>query len=103
MNLSGELIAILTTLCWSLGIFPFTEAAKRIGSAPLNQYRLLLAWIIISIILFFWNDLNLFELFTKPQPYHYVFLGLSGIIGFSIGDYCSFTSFKLLGPKLGSL
>lgn len=103
MNLSGELIAILTTLCWSLGIFPFTEAAKRIGAAPLNQYRLLLAWIIISIILFFSNDLNIIQLFTNPQPYHYIFLGLSGIIGFSIGDYCSFTSFKLLGPKLGSL
>jgi drug/metabolite transporter (DMT)-like permease len=103
MNLSGELIAILTTLCWSLGIFPFTEAAKRIGAGPLNQYRLLLAWIIISVILFFSNDLNIFQLFTIPQPYHYIFLGLSGIIGFSIGDYCSFTSFKLLGPKLGSL
>ena len=103
MSLSGEVIALLTTLCWSLGIFPFTEAAKRIGSAPLNQYRLLLAWIIISIILFFWNDLNLAELFTTPQPYHFIFLGLSGIIGFSIGDYCSFTSFKLLGPKLASL
>ncbi|MBC7694756.1 MAG: DMT family transporter [Burkholderiales bacterium] len=103
MNLSGEVIAILTTLCWSLGIFPFTEAAKRIGSAPLNQYRLLLAWIIISIILFFWNGLTFFQLFTTPQPYHFLFLGLSGVIGFSIGDYCSFTSFKLLGPKLGSL
>lgn len=103
MSLSGEVIAILTTLCWSLGIFPFTEAAKRIGSAPLNQYRLLLAWVIISIILFFWNGLNPFDLFRTPQPYHYLFLGLSGIIGFSIGDYCSFTSFKLLGPKLGSL
>ena len=103
MNLSGELIAILTTLCWSLGIFPFTEAAKRIGVAPINQFRLLLAWIIISIILFFWNDLTIIELFKTPQPYHYLFLGLSGIIGFSIGDYCSFTSFKLLGPKLGSL
>ena len=103
MNLSGELIAILTTLCWSLGIFPFTEAAKRIGAGPLNQYRLLLAWIIISVILFFSDDLNIIQLFIKPQPYHYIFLGLSGIIGFSIGDYCSFTSFKLLGPKLGSL
>ena len=103
MNLSGELIALITTLCWSLGIFPFTEAAKRIGSAPLNQYRLLLAWIIISVILFFWNDLNFIELFTTPQPYHFIFLGLSGIIGFSIGDYCSFNSFKLLGPKLASL
>lgn len=103
MNLSGELIAILTTLCWSLGIFPFTEAAKRIGAGPLNQYRLLLAWIIISVILFFFNNLNIIQLFATPQPYHYIFLGLSGIIGFSIGDYCSFTSFKLLGPKLGSL
>ncbi len=103
MNLSGEVIAVLTTLCWSLGIFPFTEAAKRIGAAPLNQYRLLLAWIIISVILFFSNDLNIIQLFTTPQSYHYIFLGLSGIIGFSIGDYCSFTSFKLLGPKLGSL
>ncbi len=103
MNLSGEVIAVLTTLCWSLGIFPFTEAAKRIGAAPLNQYRLLLAWIIISVILFFFNDLNIIQLFTTPQSYHYIFLGLSGIIGFSIGDYCSFTSFKLLGPKLGSL
>jgi drug/metabolite transporter (DMT)-like permease len=103
VNLSGELIALLTTLCWSLGIFPFTEAAKRIGSAPLNQYRLLLAWLILTIILFFWNGLNPVDLFTSPQSYHYVFLGLSGIIGFSIGDYCSFTSFKLLGPKLGSL
>ena len=103
MSISGELIALLTTLCWSLGIFPFTEAAKRIGSAPLNQYRLLLAWLIISVILFFLNDLNIIELFTKPQPCHFLFLGLSGIIGFSIGDYCSFTSFKLLGPKLGSL
>ncbi|MCD6017856.1 MAG: hypothetical protein K0S53_977 [Bacteroidetes bacterium] len=103
MNLSGELIALLTTLCWSLGIFPFTEAAKRIGSAPLNQYRLLLAWLILTIILFFWNGLNPVDLFITHQSYHYVFLGLSGIIGFSIGDYCSFTSFKLLGPKLGSL
>lgn len=103
MFLSGEVIALLTTFCWSLGIFPFTEAAIRIGTAPLNQYRLLLAWLIISVILFCWNGVSPLELFTTPQPYQYVFLGLSGIIGFSIGDYCSFTSFKLLGPKLGSL
>jgi drug/metabolite transporter (DMT)-like permease len=97
------LLALFTTLCFSLCIFPFIEAVKRIGAAPLNQYRILLAWIIISIILFFWNDLNLFKLFVTPKPFHYVFLGLSGIIGFSIGAYCTFTSYKLLGPKLGSL
>jgi drug/metabolite transporter (DMT)-like permease len=101
--MSGELIALITTLCWSLGIFPFTEAAKRIGTAPVNQWRLLLAWVLISIILFFTNSLSIIDLFSKPHFYHFVFLGASGIIGFTIGDYCSFKSFTILGPKLGSL
>lgn len=103
MILSGELLALLTTLCFSLCIFPFLEAVKRIGAAPLNQYRILLAWLIISALLFFWNDLNIIELFIRPKTFHFVFLGLSGIIGFSIGAYCTFTAYKLLGPKLGSL
>ncbi len=99
----GELIALLTTVCWSIGIFPFTEAANRFGTAALNQYRLFLAWIVISILLLIFYSINFAELFSQPQPYHYLFLGLSGIIGFSIGDYFSFTSFRILGPKLGSL
>lgn len=101
--MQGEFIALLTTLCWSLGIFPFTAAARRLGTGPLNQYRLLLAWLIISVILCIANSISIGGLFTNPHLFHYVFLGLSGIIGFTIGDYCSFTSFKLLGPKLGSL
>jgi drug/metabolite transporter (DMT)-like permease len=99
----GESIALLTTLCWSIGIFPFTEASKRFGTAALNQYRLLLAWLIISSVLLSFYSFNLSALFSTPKSYHFIFLGLSGIIGFTIGDYFSFTSFKLLGPKLGSL
>lgn len=102
--MSGELIAILTTISWSIGIFPFTEAAKRVGALPLNQYRLLLAWIIIScIVCVNFLDGSISNLFLLPTSNHYLFLGLSGIIGFTIGDYFSITSFKLLGPKLGSL
>jgi drug/metabolite transporter (DMT)-like permease len=101
--MSGEIIAILTTICWSIGIFPFTEASRRIGTAAVNQYRLLLAWIIISVLLIVFYSTGATELFTQPQSKHYLHLGLSGIIGFTIGDYCSFKSFTLLGPKLGSL
>jgi drug/metabolite transporter (DMT)-like permease len=101
--MSGELIALLTVICWSIGIFPFTEAAKRLGTATLNQYRLLLAWFILSLILLIFYPLNPITLFQKPGQVEYLFLGLSGIIGFTIGDYFSFSSFKMLGPKLGSL
>lgn len=99
----GEAIALLTTLCWSIGIFPFTEAAKRFGTAALNQYRLLLAWLIISAILLCCYSFSITGLFSRPGLYHYLYLGLSGIVGFTIGDYFSFASFKILGPKLGSL
>ncbi len=101
--MSGEVYAIITTLCWSLGIFPFTAASKRLGTAATNQYRLLLAWVIMSFILYFNDSVSFTHLFSDPHKYHYIYLGLSGIIGFTIGDYCSFTSFTLIGPKLGSL
>jgi drug/metabolite transporter (DMT)-like permease len=100
---NGELIALLTTLCWSIGIFPFTEAAKRLGAAPLNQYRLLLAWLIISLILLLFNGISPSGIFLIPGFKNYLFLALSGILGFTLGDFFSFTSFTLLGPKLGSL
>jgi drug/metabolite transporter (DMT)-like permease len=99
----GFFIAILTTLCWSLGIFPFTEAAKRFGTAALNQYRLLLAWIFITVIACTWYSISPLQLAVTPSAHNYLFLGLSGIVGFTIGDFCAFNSFKMLGPKLGSL
>jgi len=99
----GEIYAVLTVLCWSIGIFPFTEAAKRLGAAALNQYRLLLAWLIISGILWLYAGTGFGQLFTRPLSGHFLLFGLSGIIGFTIGDYFSFLSFKTLGPKLSSL
>lgn len=99
----GIVFALITTLCWSFGIFPFTEAARRFGSAALNQYRLLLAWIFISIIACIVYGISPLTLATSPTAHNYLYLGLSGIIGFSIGDFFTFQSYKLLGPKLSSL
>jgi drug/metabolite transporter (DMT)-like permease len=99
----GILIAITTTLCWSVGIFPFTESAKRFGTSALNQYRLFLAWIFISIIACFYYSISPLHLAVSPTQHNYFYLGISGIIGFTIGDFCAFNSFKMLGPKLGSL
>ncbi len=101
--MSGEIIALLTTLCWSIGIFPFTEAAKRFGSSTLNQYRLLLAWLILFAILVMFYGISVVKLFTLPHLNNYLYLGLSGIVGFTIGDFFTFNSFKMLGPKLSSL
>lgn len=99
----GYLFALITTLCWSLGIFPFTEAARRFGTEALNQFRLFLAWIFLSIICFVALAINPINLFTQPTSHQYFYLGISGVIGFTLGDYFSFNSFRLLGPKLSSI
>lgn len=103
MIFSGEFFAFLTTLCWSIGIFPFTEATRRIGALSVNQYRLLLAWLLISIIIIFVNPGRIVELFPMLSSTPFLWFALSGIIGFTLGDYFGFSSFAMLGPKLASL
>ena len=43
------------------------------------------------------------ELFTLPSMEQWVWLGISGIIGLSIGDYFAFSAFKILGSSRTSL
>jgi drug/metabolite transporter (DMT)-like permease len=99
----GVLAALTTVLCWSCGIFPFTEAARRFGSGPLNQYRLLLGWLLITLISCIYLQVSPITLASTPTKEAYFYLGLSGLVGFTIGDLFTFNSFKILGPKLSSL
>jgi drug/metabolite transporter (DMT)-like permease len=102
-DVPGEIIALITTLCWSIGIFPFTEASRRIGPAAVNKYRLLMALVIISLVLIIFFGKSFTELFSAPTQKQYLYLMLSGVIGFTLGDYLGFSSFVKLGPRLASI
>jgi len=99
----GELVAFGTTLSWSIGIFPFTEAARRMGPNPVNHLRLVLAVIFLTIISLLYLPISFPELFSSPLPEHWLFFGLSGVIGLALGDYFSFTSFAILGARVSSI
>ncbi len=101
--MSGEQLAFCTTICWSIGIFPFTEAARKLGANSVNHLRLLLAVIMLSAIVILLFSISFTELFTLPLPEHWLWLGLSGLIGLALGDYFGFTSFSILGARMGSL
>jgi len=100
---TGIMIAFCTTLTWSIGIFPFTEASRRLGANSVNHFRLLLAVSFLTIISFTLLPLSLSEFFSSPMPEHWLWFGLSGVIGLALGDYFSFTSFAILGTRLGSI
>lgn len=103
MNYTGLIAALCTSLSWSIGIFPFTEASRRMGANAVNHFRLLLAAIVLAIILVAAAHQSLTTLFLSPTPEQWLWLSLSGIVGLSIGDYFSFTAFIILGTRVGSM
>ena len=100
MNLYGEIAALLTAVCWSFNSVVFTRAGKRVGAVTVNAVRL---WIALpALVLLHWL------LFGVPFPFaieaqRFLYLGVSGVIGFVIGDAMLFESFLLIGPRLAML
>jgi drug/metabolite transporter (DMT)-like permease len=104
MNQTTGIIAALITLTgWTIGTFSFTKAAKLYAPVSVNRVRLLYAFILLSFITCFTIWVNPAQLFSVPLPMHWVWLGISGIIGLSIGDHFAFTAFKILGSSRTSL
>lgn len=103
MNFTGINFALLATLSWSLCIFPFTQAARRLGSVPLNHFRLLLAVLLIGLVSIIFFPKDLFSLFHADFYGAWIWLGLSGILGLTIGDHFGFAMYAILGARIGSV
>jgi len=100
MPYAGESAALLTSACWALNSVCFTLAGRRVGSASVNLVRLLMAWVLLA-------GLHL-ALFGSLLPIHagvtrIGWLGVSGLIGFALGDAVLFEAFLLIGARLSML
>jgi drug/metabolite transporter (DMT)-like permease len=96
----GEIAALGTALCWSIGPIFFTIASRSVGANLVNRTRLVLTLILLII-----THLILFGKFlpTDASLTVWFWFGLSGIIGFTVGDTFLFNAFVLIGPRLASL
>jgi len=99
----GILFALLTTLSWSICIFPFTQAARRLGINPLNNFRLILATIIIGTIACLISFSEFTIIFSGAYFSTWIWLGISGVVGLTIGDYFAFAMYRVLGARIGSV
>ena len=96
----GESAALLTALCWSLNSVCFTVAGRRVGSAAVNLGRLLMAWaamLLVHLVVYG----TLFPL--QAGGARLAWLGMSGLIGFALGDAVLFEAFVLIGARLSML
>ncbi len=95
----GEIAAVLTALCWSVNSILFSDAGRKIGSQSVNHLRLwgaLLLLMLIQIIAF-----N--RLIPDISSIGLLFLAVSGVIGFFIGDALLFEAYVLIGARMGML
>lgn len=96
----GEVVSLLTAVCWSTNAVLFTKAGQRVGSATVNVARLGVAFLAMLLLHT--------ALYGTPFPFdagpaRIAWLAASGLIGFSLGDALLFESLVLLGPRLAML
>ena len=97
---SGEIAALGTAVCWTVTALAFESAGKRIGSLAVNFIRLVMAvfflagaaWLVRGLA---WP--------TDATLHAWVWLSVSGLIGFTIGDLCLFEAFVVIGSRRSML
>ncbi|MDR2815408.1 MAG: DMT family transporter [Proteiniphilum sp.] len=97
---TGELASLLTAVCWTLSAIFFEKAGRRAGSLSVNILRLFLGILFLGITTLFTRGM----FFPKDATlYNWVWLGISGIVGFFLGDLFLFKSYTIIGSRTSQL
>lgn len=99
----GYLAAFGTLLAWSGGTLAFLHASRMIAPSLLNRTRLLLAVISTGVLTMLLSGLMPWQLVTSVHLSSWLWLGASGLIGLTIGDFFGFTSLRILGARRQSI
>lgn len=96
----GEIAALLTAAFWTVTSLSFESAGKKVGSLAVNLIRLVIAFFIYGVLNYFRRDMFL-PLDAGAE--RWMWLALSGIVGFVIGDLLLFQAYVVIGARISML
>jgi len=99
-NYIGEITALATAFCWTATAISFATASRKIGSLNVNLIRLIIGFVFIGI--YTWIGKGHF-LPTDASTHNWIWLLLSGVVGFLFGDICLFQSYVLMEARFSQL
>jgi drug/metabolite transporter (DMT)-like permease len=96
----GEFAALLTAVFWTITSLAFESASNKIGSVAVNILRLIIG-------LAFLSSFNLIRrgllLPVDATFENWIWLSLSGLVGFVFGDLFLFKSYTIIGSRFSML
>lgn len=100
MQYTGETAALATAFLWTLSTLFFSSAGRRVGSLSVNLIRLAMAGVFFAVYGLLFRG----QAFPTDAPASaWLWLSVSGFVGFFLGDLCLFKAFLLVGPRLSTL
>ena len=99
-NRSGELFAVAAALIWGCGVTAFTVASRRSNPFAVSFARLPLGLVLLGIAFFVLNG-RLWPANVSPSTHFW--LGISGLLGLTVGDSFLFYASSTIGPRRATL
>jgi len=99
-NHLGEFAALLTTFFWTITALAFESASHKIGSVAVNILRLVIGLVFLSVFTLIRRG---FILPVDASAENWIWLSLSGLIGFVFGDLFLFKSYTMIGSRFSML
>jgi len=96
----GEFAALLVAVFWTITALSFARASRIIGSLQVNWLRLVFAFVFLGLFLLLRTG-SFFPIENSAASW--LWLSLSGLIGFVIGDFCLFLSFEYVSARISML
>ena len=100
MQYIGELISIAVAFSWTATALLSEFGSKRMGNLTLNIMRMAIT-LVFSCILFW--VMGGTPLPAGASTEAYLWMMLSGVVGYVIGDFCLFQCYLIIGSKYGQL
>ena len=100
MQYVGELISIGVAFSWTATALLSEFGSKRLGNLTLNLMRMVITLVFSGIL--FWV-MSGSPLPSRASNEAYLWMMLSGLVGYVIGDFCLFQCYIIIGSKFGQL
>ena len=100
MHYLGEAISLAVAVSWTVTALFAEVGSKRLGSLQMNVIRMILSLVMLGATLW-WFTGSPYPLYADGKTW--LWLSMSGFVGYLLGDYCLFNSYVWIGSRFGQL